>query len=104
MTDKEILDSLERASVPKHLRGGIVRYIISGIKPGSFLCAVIANDLISVLCRASDDLSLEDLRAVCRWLHNDAPDRCHGTYVLMADWIIAKAKEYGIHNQEAITK
>ena len=100
MNKSELYESLKAANVPEHLHGGIVRYVVSGIKPGSFLCAVIANDLLSVLCRASDDLSLEDLRAVCRWFHNDAPDRCHGTYGLLADWMAAKGKECGIQNQE----
>lgn len=36
-------------NVPAHTRGGIVRYIDEGIPPGSFLTAIICNDLVA--CR-----------------------------------------------------
>ena len=32
-------------TIPEHMRGGIERYVNHGIPPGSFLTAIICNDL-----------------------------------------------------------
>jgi len=104
MNEQQLYESLKAANVPEHLRGGIVRYVQSGIIPGSFLRSVIANDLISAVCRADDTLAIGELRAVCRWFLHQAPMQCHGTYFAMDEWSSAKAKEYGIQNREEITR
>lgn len=96
MTEPEICESLKAAGVPAHLHGGIVRYCISGLRPGGFLTAVIMNDLLLAVCRADDDVSMEEMRAVCRWLYNDAPSACRGSAEAMARWVVAKEKEYGV--------
>jgi hypothetical protein len=91
-----IKTSLVDYGVPENLHGGLVRYIISGIRPGSFLCSVLANDLLFAVCRADDNVTVESLRAVTRFLNTEAPQQCHGSHGLVADWIRNKEKEFGV--------
>ena len=40
--------------IPDYMRGGLRRYLAHGIEPGSFLSAVLRNDLIDACGRADD--------------------------------------------------
>ncbi len=84
---------LANSGIRPSLHGGIARYIESGVMPGSFLTAVISNDLIGAICRADDDMTIEELRALRLWFYNDAPSQCHGSPQKMAAWSAAKQKE-----------
>ena len=72
--------------VPHHLRGGIERYILNGIRPGGFLCAVLRNDLQDAVAHA-DDMSYRGLRALTSWLLHEAPPECHGDREALEKWI-----------------
>lgn len=72
-------DEMARLNVPEHLRDGLVHYLVSRIRPGSFLCAVLADDAAEVLHRAARDLPVEcwgSYDKIERWLdrglHPDA--------------------------------
>ena len=45
MTDAYYDDTAHWALIPQHMRGGIERYVMNGVPPGSFLTAVLSNDL-----------------------------------------------------------
>lgn len=47
---------LDYTRLPVHIRGGAKRYIEHGVRPGSFLTAVIRNDLIHAM-RYADDIN-----------------------------------------------
>lgn len=71
--------------IPPRLMEGIERYIERGIIPGSFLQAVICNDL----CRAvgaADPESLQALPALVSHLYHDAPAACWGSHEAMHKW------------------
>lgn len=93
MTEKDLYESLKAANIPSHLHAGIVRYITAGSRPGGFLTAVIINDLLLAVCRADDDISIEELRAIVRWFYNEADGNCRGSAEAMARWVTAKEKE-----------
>lgn len=69
--------------VPENLRGGLSRYVWHGIEPGSFLCAVIENDLAEAVGRTSDYASIPP---VVRWLYNWAPSPCWGSKEKRIEW------------------
>lgn len=72
--------------VPYHVMGGIVRYIESGLHPGSFLAAVITNDLGGVIANG-DRESLENLVAIYKFFYNYCPSNCWGNEKKMSAWI-----------------
>jgi hypothetical protein len=67
-----------RAFVPKHLVEGLIRWVDDGIRPGSFLCAVLANDLMKAVERM-DMMSHMHLPGIIHWLDAHAPIDCHGS-------------------------
>lgn len=71
--------------VPEHLREGLARYILRGIPPGSFLRAVLCNDLYGAI-RHGDDDSIAGLLDIIMFLSNDCPTGCFGHPEKFSDW------------------
>lgn len=64
--------------IPEHMRGGVERWIEYGIAPGSFLIAVIENNLSMAVAKA-DEINLDRLPDYVRFFHWDAPSGCWGS-------------------------
>jgi hypothetical protein len=77
--------------IPERMMGGIKRYIEHGIKPGSFLRAVIQNDLREAV-GAADDENMANLPAYVAYFYNEAPSDCWGSPENMEAWIERKEK------------
>lgn len=73
--------------IPEHLQPGLERFVLQGIRPGSFLCAVLSNDLAGAVMRASDHTALAALQALGAWLYNEAPASCWGSTAAVDAWI-----------------
>jgi len=72
-------------ALPPRMRGGLVRWVLFGIRPGDFLCAVLSNDLMAALGRA-DDVNKNLLWEVGLFLHNGCPGECWGSRDLFNNW------------------
>ncbi len=72
--------------LPAHMQDGARRYVEHGIKPGSFMTAVLSNDFIGAWQRA-DDVNTAAMHSWAMWLHNDAPRGCYGSPEHVKDWI-----------------
>lgn len=73
-------------NIPRALQGGIRRYLENRICPGSFLSAVIKNDLSSAIARA-DLNSLRELKNIVQWLYWNAPSVSWGSPEKMKAWL-----------------
>ena len=67
--------------IPDRMMEGLKRWIDHGIKPGSFMLAVLTNDLRGAIERADDEN-----------LYNEAPGGCWGSVEKVADWAKKKAQ------------
>lgn len=76
---------------PAHIRGGIVRYIDEGIAPGSFLTAIICNDLIGA-CGKADGINRLALFDIVAWFWNESPSSCWKSREAMDAWIAKHRK------------
>lgn len=76
--------------IPGYMLDGIRRYIEHGIEPGSFLYAVICNDLREAVGRA-DDMNLRNLPAYVSYFYNEAPAGCWGSREKFELWMAQKA-------------
>jgi len=76
--------------IPDHMTGAIGRYIEHGILPGSFLTAVLENNLIEAVGRA-DSVNVHELPAYVGYLYNEAPADCYGSKELVSAWVSKKA-------------
>lgn len=72
--------------IPEHMRAGLVRYILLGIQPGSFLTAALSGDLFEAARRADDD-NRAALARYATFLFNYAPVGCFGSAERVSDWI-----------------
>jgi hypothetical protein len=75
------------AAVPWAIRESLRRYVEQRIRPGSFLQAVLANDLLGAVCRA-DSTNLAAIVDIAKHVHNDLePGWCHGSYAAVERWL-----------------
>ena len=78
--------------IPERMKAGILRYIEHGIVPGSFLTAVIQNNLKEAMMYA-DDENLENLPAYVDYFYNECPLACWGSPKTMEEWAKTKKEE-----------
>lgn len=72
--------------VPAHIRDGIKFYIENRIPPGSFVTAVIRNDLRGAVGQA-DHINLQCLPTIVGWFYHCAPAPCWGSKEAMENWL-----------------
>jgi hypothetical protein len=72
--------------IPEHLLDGLRQYIDSGIPLGSFLEAVVSNDLRTALLTA-DPQSLTSLTAIVLFMARHAPAPCWGSAHAYRRWV-----------------
>ena len=75
--------------VPDHLRGGLARYLLDGIRPGSFMSHCIENDLMHAAVSAGAVVTVGDIRAICLLLHSCAPAWAIGSPKAIDAWTAA---------------
>ena len=77
---------LDYSKIPAHIRDGVKYYIENGIEPGSFLTAVICNDLYMAIIRA-DDINRARMGDIVRFFHNEAPSACWRSFQNFEAWV-----------------
>jgi hypothetical protein len=82
----ELYQTAAAFGVPGHLREGLVNYAVHHRPVGGFLTACLANDFCTAVCRADHD-SFEGLRAIAKFIHNELPSECHGSYAAVEKWL-----------------
>lgn len=63
----------EYADIPSNIQGSITRYVENKLQPGSFLTAVLNNDLKNAVLKA-DVNSLKSLKLIVLWFSNNRPN------------------------------
>ena len=77
---------------PLEIQQSLKRYVEHGIPPGSFLEAVLCNDLMQAFGRA-DHLNIEALPHICAYVYNKIPSSSHGSPEQYGLWLERVAKE-----------
>jgi hypothetical protein len=77
---------LDYSKLPGHIQGGVQRYIEKRIEPGSFLSAVICNDLREA-CACADDINRHRLFDIVSWFYCEAPGNCWGSPEKFLAWL-----------------
>jgi hypothetical protein len=72
--------------IPDYMIGGLCRYIENGIEPGSFLSAVLCNDLRAA-CECADDTNRHRLFEYVQFLYSYAPASCWGSQERFEKWL-----------------
>lgn len=71
--------------IPSRMMSGINMWVTHGIRPGSFLNAVLENNLRSA-CECADDENIVNLPAYIAYFYNDAPSQCWGSKEKVDAW------------------
>lgn len=71
--------------IPQHTLDALARYLDRGLEPGSFLRAVIENDLRGAYLRADKENRLA-LPALIEWMECSIPSAAWGHPGVIDDW------------------
>lgn len=74
-----------KALIPPHMHESLVRWIMLGIHPGSFLSALLKNDMMGAIAGA-DEENKKALIQYAIFLHNYAPSGCFGSVEKFEAW------------------
>lgn len=77
---------MDYSILPEHMQEGMRLYIEEGVEPGSFLRAVLENNLMEALGRA-DHVNRDSLFDYGNFLYNEAPPPCYGSAEKVSAWL-----------------
>jgi hypothetical protein len=77
--------SMQSCGIPDYMHDGLVLWVLHGIPTGSFLWAVLENDL-STACACADETNQHRLFNYVKWLHNHAPIGSWGSPRVVQQW------------------
>ena len=85
-TTKEYKEDQYYRAIKTETIESIGRYVDHKVPPGSFLTAVLANDLMESIGRA-DSINRTTIGEICMFIHNEIPGNCHGSYGIVEKWL-----------------
>lgn len=77
--------ALNRLQIPDYMHGGLVRWIHEGVRPGSFLAAILENDLKGAIENA-DENNITRIYGYMQFLYTSAPAACWGSKDKVFQW------------------
>ncbi len=80
----EAMDN-DESYVPRHMRGGVQRYIEHGISMGGFGTALVSNNLKEAIGRA-DLENKKHITSTVAWFYSYAPSKCWGSSEAVETW------------------
>jgi len=81
---------MQTRGIPVSMQDAVIRYLVHGYRPGSFLEAVLSNDLLEAVKRC-DPVNEAHLADYVKFLYHFAPAQAWGTPERVALWIEAHA-------------
>jgi hypothetical protein len=99
----QLRDAWALSLAPPHQLEGFVLWVVHGIRPGGFACAVLDNDLTDAVLRA-DDKSSAGLAATVRALRAGAPARSWGSPDRCDAWAAHRGLQGYLQGREAPEK
>jgi hypothetical protein len=76
----------QNLDAPVHILDSIDRFVRHRIAPGSFVTAVLSNDLTGAYLTGDED-SLRGLGDIMRYVHWEIPSGCHGSRSIVERWL-----------------
>lgn len=84
---------IDYSALPEHMQEAMQLYMERGILPGSFLTAVLENNLMEA-CGRADDINRGALFTYCSFLYNDVDLRSYGSPEKVKAWSESKQAEH----------
>jgi hypothetical protein len=88
MSMQEIIGYMRKQGLPSQMERSVVLYVLYRVKPGSYLMALLENDLLGVINRA-DDQNISLIKQWIRLLYNceAIPGDCWGSTDRVKTWL-----------------
>ncbi len=93
--EEQFSEMAKEYDVPEHDVQGLWLYLQHGIPPGSFLQAVLENDLKEAFGRA-DHINSTHVKEIVTFLHNLFPASAWGSEEKVASWSFKKGFSGGL--------
>jgi hypothetical protein len=85
-SDERYRRTLVEYGVPAHLHEGLIAHVLYGHQTGGFLFHCLCDRLTEAVVRAGQDITIEHLRAIAKWLYNEPPAGSRGSEAAVARW------------------
>lgn len=93
LTRAEIVARMGQYAIPEHCRDGLAGYLTKEYKHiGSFLTALLSNDLKETFARA-DDVNSAAIQSYICFLYNCAPSGSWGSPARVKDWLSSESAQ-----------
>lgn len=86
MNDKYSIEFMVSKGIPSHTAHTIQNYIVDRLQPGSFIRAVVRNNLMDAFSYA-DVENLEAIKEIVMYFYNYAPMECWGSEENYNNWM-----------------
>jgi FPC/CPF motif-containing protein YcgG len=86
--------------ISEEFRASLKRYFNDHVETGSFLKAVLCNDLEEAVKRATNDQTWDCLPHLVRMLYQEAPRNAYGSPEKVQDWLEQRETGYGFTHDE----
>lgn len=73
-------------NVPIHTQEALGHYLLKGFAPGSFLTAVLENDLYRAV-NTADHVNYQQIAAIAKWVYVTAPRGSFGNAETVQQWL-----------------
>lgn len=77
--------TFDEYDIPDNMRPALLAWVNDGIRPGSFLTAVLENNLMEAVGRADSKNALH-LKDYAAFIYNAVPSGCHGSAQKVDAW------------------
>lgn len=86
MKSKSLLLDFTGFRMTDESRQSLYNYLVHGLEPGSFMTAVLSNDLYSACARA-DYTNVNLMQQYALWIVNHAPYGSYGSAEMVRGWL-----------------
>ena len=87
------MKKLNVSMLPEHMQPAVEGYYYNGQYPGSFLRAVLSNQLLQSF-EAADEINEAHMKDWVMFLYNELPSSAWGSSEKVDLWILARAHEH----------
>ena len=77
---------LDKGRIPDHTYEALMNYFNHCYEPGSFLMAVLKNDLMQASFKA-DHINRAELPQIAAWVYHNAPNGSWGSEEIIRGWL-----------------
>ena len=97
--EARLRDTFDGTLLPEYMLEGVIRFVLYGLRPGDFLCAMLQND-VRIALHHADGRNRSALATWLYWFERALPGQCWGTLARFETWAAAGGIEGRIEQHD----